>query len=81
MLTLAELAQQVGVCRGTIKNWNQAGLLRSHLYNDRNDCLFEPMGDEAPVKGKHKGVMASLRQMRHSRKVSSEKHKEVQYEV
>jgi DNA invertase Pin-like site-specific DNA recombinase len=81
MLTLAELAQQVGVCRGTIKNWNQAGLLRSHLYNDRNDCLFEPMGDETPVKGKHKGVMASLRQMRHSRKVLSEKHKEVQYEV
>jgi DNA invertase Pin-like site-specific DNA recombinase len=81
MLTLAELAQQVGVCRGTIKNWNQAGLLRSHLYNDRNDCLFEPMGDETPVKGKHKGVMASLRQMRHSRKVLSEKYKEVQYEV
>jgi hypothetical protein len=39
------------------------------------------MGDETPVKSKHKGVMASLRQMRHSRKVLSEKYKEVQYEV
>ena len=81
MLTLSELAEQLGVACGTVKNWNQAGFLRSHLYNDRNDCLFEPMGDEAPVKGKHKGLMISLRQMRLSRKISPEKHKEVQYEV
>jgi DNA invertase Pin-like site-specific DNA recombinase len=81
MLTLSELAQQLGVCRGTVKSWNQAGFLRSHLYNDRNDCLFEPMGDETPVKGKHKGLMTSLRQMRRSRKVLSEKHEEVQYEA
>jgi hypothetical protein len=57
MLTLSELAEQFGVCRATVKSWNQAGFLRSHLYNDRNDCLFEPMGDDAPVKGKHKGLM------------------------
>ena len=81
MLTLSELAEQLGVACGTVKNWNQAGFLRSHLYNDRNDCLFEPMGDEAPVKGKHKGLMISLRQMRLSRKISPERHKEVQYEV
>ena len=60
MLTLSELAEQLGVARATVKNWNQAGFLRPHLYNDRNDCLFEPMGDEAPVKGKHKGLMKSL---------------------
>jgi hypothetical protein len=35
----------------------------------------------APVKGKHKGLMTSLRQMRRSRENASEKHKEVQYEV
>ena len=81
MLTLLELAEQLGVARTTVKNWNQAGFLRSHLYNDRNDCLFEPMGDEAPVKGKHKGLMASLRQMRRSRKITPEHQKEVQYEV
>jgi hypothetical protein len=81
MLTLSELAEQLGVARATIKNWNQAGFLRSHLYNDRNDCLFEPMGDEAPIKGKHKGLMASLRQMRRSRKITPQHHKEVQYEA
>jgi hypothetical protein len=81
MLTLSELAEQFGVGRATIKSWNQAGLLRPHLYNDRNDCLFEPMGDKAPVKGKHKGLMASLRQMRLSRKINSQRQDEVQYEV
>lgn len=81
MLTMTELAEQLGVARDTVKNWNQAGLLRPHLYNDKNDCLFEPMGDEAPVKGKHKGLMTSLRQMRRSRKLSSQHHDEVQYEV
>jgi len=81
MLSMSELAEQIGVGRATVKNWNQAGLLRSHLYNDRNDCLFEPMGDKAPVKGKHKGLMVSLRQMRLSRKINSQHYDEVQYEV
>jgi hypothetical protein len=81
MLTLSEVAEQLGVAHATVKNWNQAGFLRSHLYNDRNDCLFEPMGDDAPVKGKHKGLMASLRQMRRLRKITSEDQKEVQCEI
>lgn len=81
MLTKSELAEQFGVARATVKNWNQAGLLRAHLYNDRNDCLFEPMGDEAPVKGKHKGLMESLRQMRCSRKITPQHHDEVQCEA
>ena len=81
MLTLSELAEQFGVCRATVKSWNQAGFLRSHLYSDRNDCLFEPMGDDAPEKGKHKGLMVSLRQKRRSRKITPQHHDEVQYEV
>jgi len=81
MLTLSELSEQLGVTRDTVKVWNQAGLLRSHPYNDRNDCLFEPMGDQAPVKGKHKGLIAALHQMRRSRKLTSQHHDEVQYEV
>jgi len=81
MLTLSELSEQLGVTRDTVKVWNQAGFLRSHLYNDRNDCLFEPMGDQAPVKGKHKGLIAALHQMRRSRKLTSQHHDEVQYEA
>jgi DNA invertase Pin-like site-specific DNA recombinase len=81
MLTISELAEQLDVARATVKSWNQAGFLRSHLYNDRNDCLFEPLGDEAPVKGKHKGLIAALRQMRCSRKTTFQHHDEVQYAV
>ena len=81
MLTLSELAEQLGVSRSTVKRWNLAGFLRSHPYNDRNDCLCEPMGDEAPLKGKHKGLITSLRQMRRSRKIAPEQQKEVQYEA
>jgi len=81
MLTMSEVAKQLGVSHATVKSWNQAGFLRSHLYSDRNDCLFEPMGDEAPVKGKHKGLIASLRQVRCSRKTTFQHHDEVQYEA
>ncbi|MGC9197247.1 MAG: recombinase family protein, partial [Syntrophobacteraceae bacterium] len=81
MLTMAELAERLGVKSATVKNWNQAGLLRAHLYNDRNDCLFENMGDETFAKGKHKGLMVSLHQMRLSRKIASHPRHEVQYEV
>jgi DNA invertase Pin-like site-specific DNA recombinase len=81
MLTMSEVAEQLGVARATVKSWNQAGFLRPHLYNDRNDCLFEPMGDEAPLKGKHKGLIAALRQMRRSRKITFQHYDEVQYEV
>jgi DNA invertase Pin-like site-specific DNA recombinase len=81
MLTLSEIAEQLGVARATVKNWNQAGFLKSHLYNDRNDCLFEPLGDEAPVKGQHKGLMAALHRRRHSKQITPQHHDEVQYEA
>ena len=81
MLSVSELAQQFNVSSATVKSWNQAGFLRSHPYDDKNECLFEPMGDKAPVKGKHKGLIASLRQRRHSRKFLSQHHDEVQCEA
>ena len=81
MLTMAEIASQLNICHGTVKSWNQAGLLVSHPYNDKNECLFEAPGKDAPVKGKHKGLMAALRQKRDCRKIAPNHHKEVQYEV
>lgn len=81
MQTMTELAELLGVTCSTVKSWNQAGLLRPHLYNDRSDCLFEPMGDDTPVKGKHKGLMVSLCRMRRSRKLTSQHYDEVQYGV
>jgi hypothetical protein len=81
MLTLVELGQRFDVAPATVKNWNQAGFLKSHPYNDKNGCLFEPPGEGAPVRGKHKGLMVALHQMRRSRQITSQHHNEVQYEA
>jgi DNA invertase Pin-like site-specific DNA recombinase len=81
MLTMAEISRQLNISPTTVKNWNRAGLLKSHPYNDKNECLFEAPGNDAPVKGKHKGLMATLRQRRRCRKIAPNHYKEVQYEV
>ena len=80
MFTMAEIAEQLGVATATVKMWKQAGFLSAYPYNDKNDCLFEPLGDDAPVKGKHKGLIATLRQVRHTGKVTPQHHDEVHYE-
>jgi Recombinase zinc beta ribbon domain/MerR HTH family regulatory protein len=42
LLTVTEIAQQLGVHHQTIKHWHAAGLLNSHQLNDRNERLYEP---------------------------------------
>lgn len=81
MLTMAEMGERLNVAPLTVKCWNQAGFLMSYPYNDKNECLFEPPGDNAPVRAKHKGLLAALRQTRRSRKVTPKHHEEVQCEV
>ena len=81
MLSMAEVGERLHVAPATVKGWNQAGLLISHPYNDKNECLFEPPGDWAPVKNKHKGLTAALCQARRSRKMAPKNQYEVQYEV
>jgi len=77
MHTLSEIAEQLGVCKDTVRSWNQIGLMRSHQYNDKNECLFEPLGNDAPVRDKHKGVMASLGRIRRQKKIINQKPHEV----
>jgi len=81
MLTMAEVSQRLNVACATVKSWNQAGFLKSHPYNDKNGCLFEPPGEGAPVRGKHKGLIVALHQMRRSRQITPKHHNEVQYEA
>jgi DNA invertase Pin-like site-specific DNA recombinase len=81
MLTMVEVGERLNITPATVKSWNQAGFLMSHPYNDKGECLFEPPGDSAPVRNKHKGLMAALRQTRRSRKITPQHHDEVQYEV
>ncbi len=49
-LTLAEIAEQLQVTTVTIKIWRRHGLLLGHPYNAKNECLFDPPDQAAPVK-------------------------------
>ena len=50
MLTIEEVAALLAIDTGTVKIWRKAGLLRGYPYNDKNSCLYEPLGADAPTK-------------------------------
>jgi len=52
LLTLPEIAGQLGVHPSTIKAWRRAGLLTAHKANDKNIPLFDPPppGDPRLIK-------------------------------
>jgi DNA invertase Pin-like site-specific DNA recombinase len=77
LLEQSEIAQQLGVCTATIKNWRTAGLLKSRRYNDKGQHLYEVPDDDAPLRYKHKGLSARKR----LRKLVTNPTEEVQYEA
>jgi hypothetical protein len=62
MLTQDEIAKALGVTSNTIHRWRHNGLLIAHPYNAKNECLYEPPGDDRPMK--QQGVRLSDRQPR-----------------
>jgi DNA invertase Pin-like site-specific DNA recombinase len=52
LLTINEIADQLGVGTTTIKAWRTAGLLTGHTANDKNERLYEPpaAGDPRLIK-------------------------------
>lgn len=78
MLTADEVSSQLGVSLSTVKIWRRAGLLRACVYNDNNQCLYEPPGADAPEKFKHKGIYDAQRR---PRKLASNRKDEVQCEA
>ncbi len=77
LLTVGEVAHVLGISAGTVKVWRAAGLLRGHAYNDKNSCLYEPPGPNAPTKAQGR----PLSQRRQFAKVAPEGTKEVQCEA
>jgi DNA invertase Pin-like site-specific DNA recombinase len=65
MLTLTELASQLGVSSGTIKSWYHAGLITGHPYNDKGQCLYPPPGDNPPVRAQGR-KLSERRPARHT---------------
>lgn len=56
LLTITELADQLGVHPSTIKAWHKAGLLESHQANDKNIRLFNPPDPGDPRLVKRQGT-------------------------
>lgn len=77
LLTLQEMADKLQVTPLTVKIWRRRGLVRGHAYSDKNECLYEPPGDDAPSKAQ--GIKLSLRRV--DPQFASDRAKEVQYEA
>ena len=77
MLTQAEIAEQLGIHRCTVRAWRNRGLLVAHAYNDKNECLYEPPGMNRPIK--HHGI--KLTDPRRFQSVAPERTDEVQHEA
>jgi DNA invertase Pin-like site-specific DNA recombinase len=50
LLTQTEIANQLGIHPSTAHKWRRRGLLKAHAYNDKSEYLYEPLGDERPIK-------------------------------
>jgi hypothetical protein len=50
MLTQEEIATTLGVSPITVRRWGGHGLLKAHACNDKNECLYEPLGEDQPRK-------------------------------
>jgi DNA invertase Pin-like site-specific DNA recombinase len=72
LLTLPEAARMLGISPATAKVWRCAGLLRSHLADDRPHYLVEPPGLDAPIRYKWKGLSAWARRRRSAPQPTSE---------
>jgi DNA invertase Pin-like site-specific DNA recombinase len=59
LLTLSELAGRLEICTKTVQAWQRAGLVRAQVYNDKNECLYEILDGDRPVK--HQGRKLSER--------------------
>ena len=77
MLTVKEMAAALGITAQTVMVWCREGLLRGHAYNDKNECLFERPGPDAPVKSQG----WKLAERRRFPEVTSDRCKEVQCEA
>ncbi len=50
MLNNEEMAQRLNIQPSTVKKWRREGKLKAHAYSGRSDYLYEPPGDNPPLK-------------------------------
>jgi DNA invertase Pin-like site-specific DNA recombinase len=79
LLTAEEVAERLDIRPPTVKKWHAAGLLRGQAYDNKNSCLFEAPGPDAPSKCQ--GRKLSERRRFPEPEMASESAKEVQCEA
>ena len=50
LLTVEEMAGLLNVSTATVNAWYRYGILRGHVYNDKQQCLFHPPGADRPFR-------------------------------
>jgi hypothetical protein len=53
-LTADEMAAILKITPAQVKKWYNKGYLRGKQYNDKLSCLYEPLGNNPPIKDKWK---------------------------
>jgi hypothetical protein len=77
MLTLDEMAGQLGVSAGTVKAWRHAGLVSGQCYNDKGQALYHPPGPNPPAPHHPGSPTGDL----HKRQTPANRPEEVQCET
>ena len=77
LLTMRETAAMLDISTSTVKIWHRHDLIRGLRYNDRNECLYEPPGDQPPVKQPGR----KLTKRPPSRQLATQRRNEVQFEA
>jgi hypothetical protein len=73
LLTQSEVAQELGIHPSTVRKWMQSGIVTAHVYNDKNERLYELSPDNRPIK--QQGIKFSdARRIHH---IAPERTKEV----
>jgi Recombinase zinc beta ribbon domain len=75
-LTLEEVAERLSVSTTTVKIWRRHGLLRSHAYTNKPECLYE-LPDGEPLPTKQQGCKLRLRHRQPVADIIPKRSKEV----
>jgi len=77
MLTQTEVAVVLGISAQTVIEWRKHGLLRGYQYNSKREYLYEPVGENRPVKS----LGQKLAERRRFDEVSCDPDKEVHHDA
>jgi len=77
MLTQSEIARTLNISAQTVIKWRKNGLLRGLQYNSKKEYLYEPVGDNGPVKK----LGQKLSERRRFEEISRDRNNEVHNEA